>query len=436
MNPAYEKIKSVNEELTLFLFKEDALIYSERTHQVHWLNAVGIFIWLNLEEGLDQQTIKNKCLANSYNNNDKQKLDLLIEELNSLFKTSILKKQNNIDLSHEQGMHQDQSDQEDIWLNEIHFSQKNNKTNISHKILDLNFNFSFPNKEIEKLIMPILKPFALSALNKNYKNKQPEKIINFQIVSENKDNYRMIVNDFTFSWKIPPQRLLSFFLDRVRKIALAYSNYFLAAHAAVLSKGENCFLMPAVSYSGKSTLSAALFAKGYQYLSDEMAVLDEHFNARPVPLGLGLKSGSWKILENYLPQLATATELERWDGVAIKYLPMAYQAEQNISASELSATVKKVSHLIFPHYQANAQAQLTPLSIPQAIYKLYQAGYTQGKALTLHALEQILNGLSNIPAYSFEFDELEEASHSLEGLSLEGFSLEGLNLANVSVAAK
>ncbi len=51
--------------------------------------------------------------------------------------------------------------------------------------------------------------------------------------------------------------------------------FFLDIHAGVIGDGARCILLPAPPGSGKSTLTAALVHAGYQYFSDEVALLEE-----------------------------------------------------------------------------------------------------------------------------------------------------------------
>lgn len=421
MKADFQKIKSVNDELTLFLFKEDALIYSSLTNKLHVLNAVGIYIWLQLEEGLSQQQVIDLCRENSStntqqnNSENQQTLTDLVTELVYLLKHAKIN-------SHTQTAEQEnekENEKEDIWLNEIKLqtvSEANVKNLQAYRILDVDFYFSFPNTEVETIVTPMLKQFEIEV--NELSNSSEFKKIHFKIMSDNAGAYRLKINEYLFSWEISSQRLLSFVLDRLRKIAFHFSERHSGVHAAVLCKGETAMLMPAKSYSGKSTLSAALVAKGYQYLSDEMAVLDENFNARPVPLGLGLKEGSWEIIKSYMPQIEHVTAMERWDGIPIKYLPVNYQCTKGttLKGAALSRERKKITHLIIPNYQQGSPAKLTPLSVPQALYELFEAGYTQGKDQTEKSVEELIHQLSERPCYHLAFDNLEQAVQALDDL--------------------
>lgn len=69
---------------------------------------------------------------------------------------------------------------------------------------------------------------------------------------------------------------------------------FLCVHAAALSRHGHGVLFPGQSGSGKSTLAAGLLARGWRYLSDEVALIDPvTLHVHPFPKALCIKSGAF-----------------------------------------------------------------------------------------------------------------------------------------------
>jgi hypothetical protein len=77
---------------------------------------------------------------------------------------------------------------------------------------------------------------------------------------------------------------------RLRVAALAKDRIFI--HAGAVALGEYGLLLPGRSFSGKTTLVAALIGEGALYYSDEFAVLDAAGLAHPYPLRLSLRTDS------------------------------------------------------------------------------------------------------------------------------------------------
>ena len=393
MDSSYQELKSVNTELTLFLFGEEGLVHSNHSRKIYWLNALGVFIWLNLEEGKSRDEILSACSSQGITHTEE--LYALIDELSELFsKSELMDKESQEDSIHEH------------WLDKISFNA-NKGMSSDYKILDIGFQFQFPDKSIENMFQAILEQFRISTDESLRENKK----IQIGILDKNAGLYQIEINHFLFSWEIPRSRLLSFLLDRIRKLAFSFSEYHLAIHAAVLAKDDQCIVFPAMSYSGKSTLAASLLKNNYQYLSDEIAVLDEQFYVRPLPLGLGLKQGSWSVLDEFLPELGETEPLERWDGVPMKYLGVWYQ--EGMDALALSQERKEVSSLIFPCYTKDAVANLSSISAPSALHELFQAGYTEGRSLCLESCRALIHWLNHIPKFKFVYDDLNLARECL-----------------------
>lgn len=60
-------------------------------------------------------------------------------------------------------------------------------------------------------------------------------------------------------------------------------------HAGVVVAGGRTILLPAASHAGKTTLVAALLARGAEYYSDEFALLDEDGRVHPYPRPLQMR---------------------------------------------------------------------------------------------------------------------------------------------------
>ena len=70
-------------------------------------------------------------------------------------------------------------------------------------------------------------------------------------------------------------------------------------HAAALAFGNTGVIFPASSGSGKTTIALALIAQGFQYLSDEVAMIDaEDLTLRPLPRGLSIRENAFHLLQS------------------------------------------------------------------------------------------------------------------------------------------
>lgn len=79
-----------------------------------------------------------------------------------------------------------------------------------------------------------------------------------------------------------------------------HCHQYLIIHAAVVERGGYGLVMPAPPGSGKSTLCAALVARGWRLLSDELALIDVGTRQiTPLPRPISLKNASIRIIAQF-----------------------------------------------------------------------------------------------------------------------------------------
>ncbi|MBF0614946.1 MAG: HprK-related kinase A [Magnetococcales bacterium] len=81
------------------------------------------------------------------------------------------------------------------------------------------------------------------------------------------------------------------------------ANQYLLLHAAVVARGDRAMVLPALPGSGKSTLCAALVARGWRLLSDEFAAIRPATGLiHPIPRPIALKNASIAIIRAFHPE--------------------------------------------------------------------------------------------------------------------------------------
>jgi hypothetical protein len=106
--------------------------------------------------------------------------------------------------------------------------------------------------------------------------------------------------------------------------------HFLQIHAGVLFDGDAATILPGAPGSGKTTLVAGAARAGLQYVSEELALLEEEtLHVRPMPLFLTVKPGSVAPLAGLYPELAELPIHVREDAELVRYLPPPVEALRN-----------------------------------------------------------------------------------------------------------
>ncbi len=161
-------------------------------------------------------------------------------------------------------------------------------------------------------------------------------------------------------------RLAPYVKAALWQIGIRGHRHLLQVHAGVVSDGETLTLLPAASGRGKSTLTAGLVHAGYQYFSDEAALLeDETFATVPVPFSLCVKAAAWTVLTPIFPVLENLAIHERPDRKLVKYMPPPREALP--PALDKSLPVQRI---IFPAYEQHAKTALRPLPKAAALARL------------------------------------------------------------------
>jgi hypothetical protein len=186
---------------------------------------------------------------------------------------------------------------------------------------------------------------------------------------------------------------------------------FLLLHAGTVASGRGAILLPGSSGAGKSTLVTALCLAGFQYLSDELAVVDSaYLVVRPIQKPICLKEGGWRILASTvdLPRTLRAT---RADGQRVQYLRPPHPCPPEGALP--------IGYVVTPLRRPGAGATLTPTSRTQALAELakHSLNLPRHGPAGLELLAQVVERAS---CYRLTYDTPAEAVSVLSDLVGQG----------------
>ena len=182
-------------------------------------------------------------------------------------------------------------------------------------------------------------------------------------------------------------------------------------HAAAIYNNDGVVLLSAGSGSGKSTLTAALMCSGKQLFSDDLGVLTHDQKIRPTPGCIGLKKGSWDVIEQYYPAIFKLATHHRQDEKIVKYLPPS-----SLPTSSQLENGEPVKAIVFPSYSPEHNSELIPLSTADALVKITDAGYHTSQSLNHGSVANLIGWMKEIPAYELPVNDLKEAVNLVETL--------------------
>lgn len=181
-------------------------------------------------------------------------------------------------------------------------------------------------------------------------------------------------------------------------------------HGAALCTPTGCLVLPGAPGSGKSTLAAALMAEGHTYLTDELVLIMPGTHViRPLPVSLGLKPGSWRVLSEVFPTIETLPTFRQLDGTEVRYLapvPTALPSGVDYAARTL----------VFPVYDPNGNNELLEISTADALYRLAAAGYALPGRLEHNVVEALIEWMRPLSCYDLRISSLGAAVSAVDGV--------------------
>jgi HprK-related kinase A len=183
----------------------------------------------------------------------------------------------------------------------------------------------------------------------------------------------------------------------------AQAHQYLIVHAAALERGGRVVIMPGAPGAGKSTLTAALVHRGWRLLSDELALIRPS-DAHVVPLArpINLKNNSIALMRAYVPEAVFSAETH---DTAKGTVALMRAPADSIARSFEAAPI---GWIIFPRWQQDAEAKLTPWSKAAGLMEIAHnaMNYSLHGAAGFELLADIF---ASSGCYRFTYSRLDDA---------------------------
>jgi HprK-related kinase A len=147
----------------------------------------------------------------------------------------------------------------------------------------------------------------------------------------------------------------------------AHCHQYLIIHAGVVARDERALILPAPPGAGKSTLCAALVARGWRLLSDELALLDlRNGDLVPMPRPISLKNESIDAIAAFWRDAAITKPVS---GTAKGSVSHASAPRTSVERAERTAAP---GFVVVPRYERGVGAEMAPLSRADAFMQLVE----------------------------------------------------------------
>lgn len=206
-----------------------------------------------------------------------------------------------------------------------------------------------------------------------------------------------------------PERMAPIMFEQVLNWCVATRTFtHLILHAAVVAKNGRAVIVPGQSGQGKSTLCAALVARGWRHVSDEFALMDPAslaITAHPRPISL--KNRSLEVVAAWAPDLRQSPAYEGTPKGTIAYVRPSRDA---VDAAPEPVTPVAV---VFPRFDPAQAPGLDPMGKAAAFIALTacSVNYREFGAAGFDAIGRLVDGH---PVLSATYPDTESAVALLE----------------------
>jgi HprK-related kinase A len=186
---------------------------------------------------------------------------------------------------------------------------------------------------------------------------------------------------------------------------------FLLLHAAVLEHRGSAIILPGPSGVGKSTLCAALAARGWRLLSDEVAMVrPQDGRLQPYPRPISLKNESIGMIARRVP---AARFSRRFDDTAKGTVAFMRAPPEAIARAGIPAAPRLV---VFPRYAGGAPLELAPLEKAETFMRLI--GHSSNYLTLLETgFETLATLVESCEHYALSYGALDDAVSAIEDLA-------------------
>ena len=373
----------------LFYLDEAGVLFSEGTQELHLLNGTATVIWSLLEEGHDAQSAR-AALQQMYG---------LDAERSSQFVDAALAEWRDKGFLEGSPQHPPEhlavAPAAPAPASRLAWHQHEIVEERHYRVLGSGFRLRFSSIVQARMVHPVLEHLEVPESSSDETAVDIVETANRLIVFRDREVFAECA-DIT--------ELAPIIYSLVWVAAVNNHEFFLDIHAGVIGDGAKCILLPAPQGSGKSTLTAALVHAGFQYFSDEVALLEEgSFNVFPVPLAICVKVSGIDALAKQFANLRELQVHQRADGKRVIYLPPPPQFRPP------SGDAYPVAALIFPRYTPGAETILTRLSTCDALKRLLDECLVIRSPLDFTKIAALVQWMSQIPSYSLNFGSTDDA---------------------------
>ncbi|GAA6136480.1 hypothetical protein NBRC116583_02270 [Arenicella sp. 4NH20-0111] len=239
---------------------------------------------------------------------------------------------------------------------------------------------------------------ALSAIESHGENIRPSIEL---LVTQNGPNWLLVDQQVQQQWTLTKAGDLIYHLtDRIVFHIADKASGVHCVHAAAVAKNGRAMVIPANSGAGKSSFTTWLVSQGFDYLSDELVLIDDSYQltglSRPIQIkksGVDAINGLVTSKESFLRgDFASALAISGLGGAVCEPRP------------------QKLSLMVFPHYVSGADFSFKALSSAEAGMAIME-NHVNARSLDGHGFSAMMALVKGTPCYALEYGGFDTLPH-------------------------
>lgn len=165
-------------------------------------------------------------------------------------------------------------------------------------------------------------------------------------------------------------------------------------HAAAVAAGDNTIVIPANSGAGKSSFTSWLVANGFDYMTDELILINQNGEQRisGIARPIQIKSHGMDAIKPLLKK----PELMFHGRFANPLLP------EGLGGRFSTLNSNNLSIFVFPQYKKDADFEFERMSSADAGMSL-MSNYVNARNLEGHGFREMMSIIRRVPCYSLEY---------------------------------
>ena len=224
----------------------------------------------------------------------------------------------------------------------------------------------------------------------------PEKRYNF-IVSDSEPIFSLWEDDKQLYSGKSRYQLAYVLMNEVIFDCINHNNTHHALHAGAVYNGDRCIVLPGNSGNGKSTLTSWLIMNGFQYLSDELIFLSPDGlvlpMTRPISLKVNSSHKSWLVPEKCNNEIITGN--------------IGSMIPHRVLNPSFEVTQPKITEIIFPQYDCDAEPVLQRISPARSMLSLLQS-HVNARNLDGHGISELSSIIKKCESFSLSYSSFDD----------------------------